>query len=153
MKSFPTNNIPTQEVANYFLCKINEEDEEQAITKLKLQKLLYYAQGFVMAITEKKLFNADIYAWKHGPVIKEIFDKYNTIENNYIPKPIDCSFKHIEKKPEIRDILDQVYNFYGQFSAWKLRAMTHEETPWVETKQSHIINDEAMFDFFKLQVS
>lgn len=50
------------------------------------------------------------------------------------------------------DILDDVYKVYGQFSAWRLRDMTHQETPWLETVRNEKISDGLMLAFFKTQI-
>ena len=58
MKSY---HIPVEEVADYFLDKL-ETEYGDCMSISKLQKLLYYAQGFVMAFTGKKLFDDPIYS-------------------------------------------------------------------------------------------
>ena len=46
------------------------------------------------------------------------------------------------------NILKSVYNNFSQFSAWKLREMTHNEEPWKSTEQSQEINPQLIKDFF-----
>ena len=55
------------DAADYFLSKI-DEDAGDVITNLKLQKLVYYAQGFSLALCGRPLFAERIEAWQHGPV-------------------------------------------------------------------------------------
>jgi uncharacterized phage-associated protein len=50
--------------------KLSQPDIGDVISNLKLQKLLYYAQGFYLAIYGKALFEEDIVAWEHGPVVR-----------------------------------------------------------------------------------
>ncbi len=146
-------NIPVEEVANYFLNKLDAEAED-CISNLKLQKLVYYAQGFVMALKNKKLFNEPIEAWPHGPVVKVLYDKYKKFGKNAIThEQAEDNCKTLEQEPELMDILDEVYQVYGQFSAWKLRNMTHEETPWNETPRNSVICDELMLSFFRTQIN
>ena len=70
-----------EDIANWFLNEnrrqMNFEDSEY-ITNLKLQKLLYYAQGHYLAEQNTPLFNENFLAWEHGPVIRKIYDKYKT---------------------------------------------------------------------------
>lgn len=47
---------------NLKLRNVDNEDTDN-ITNLKLQKLLYYAQGSMLALKDKLLFNNDIVAW------------------------------------------------------------------------------------------
>ena len=145
-------NIPVQEVANYFLNKLDIETED-CISNLKLQKLVYYAQGFVMAIKDKKLFNEPIEAWEHGPVVRVLYNKYKANGKSGIMRTEGLEYPHLEQYPEIMEILDEVYQVYGQFSAWRLRDMTHDETPWLKTGRNQQISDELMLSFFKTQIN
>ena len=56
---------------------------------------------------------------------------------------------------EAREVLDEVYEEFGQFSAWKLRCMTHEEPPWKEAYASGggEISQESIRQYFKTFVS
>jgi uncharacterized phage-associated protein len=53
---------------------------------------------------------------------------------------------------EVRELLDEVNSVYGQFTASKLRDMTHQEPPWRDTPQSETISHEKMKEFFKTLV-
>src|SRR3989442_1092083 len=63
------NNIPTsaQVIANYFLWLSNESGS--FLSNLKLQKVLYYAQGWHLGLERQRLFTDQIEAWVHGPSI------------------------------------------------------------------------------------
>ena len=77
-----------QKAANYFLANVDEESGEN-ISNLKLQKLLYYAQGFHIAMQGKSLFTDSILAWKHGPVVRPIWLKYKANTLSRIPQPLN----------------------------------------------------------------
>lgn len=145
-------NIPVEEVAEYLLDKL-DADAEDCISNLKLQKLVYYSQGFVMAIMNKKLFNENIEAWAHGPVVPELYHKYKSFGSCGINKPQNANYKTLDNFKCLKDIIDEVFQAYGQFSAWKLRNMTHSETPWLKTPQNNIISDCLMVEFFKTQIA
>ena len=117
------------QVADYFLNKAcNEEDGGELISNLKLQKLIYYAQGFHLAMFDKPLFEERLEAWNHGPVCPELYnDKKKYKQGGIEPNAnFDASvFTNSQK-----ELLDEIYEVYGQFSAWKLRNLTHEEEPW-----------------------
>ena len=138
------------DVANYFLSKV-DEDAGDLISNLKLQKLLYYAQGYHLALFDKPLFSDNIEAWTHGPVVPFIYRKYrdNKGEGLRASQPFDS--KSLTK--DVRDLLDEVYKVYGQFSAWKLRNMTHDEAPWKSTKQSNTITHAVLKSFFKTRLA
>ncbi|MDR5616831.1 type II toxin-antitoxin system antitoxin SocA domain-containing protein [Arsenophonus sp.] len=115
------------DVADYFLSRCDDESGE-LISNLKLQKLVYYAQGFSLALLKKPLFDESIEAWMHGPVIPDLYRKYKEKGNQALPAPEAINFTKFSE--EIIDLLDEVYHIYGQFSAWKLRNLTHQESPW-----------------------
>src|SRR5690554_1871913 len=54
--------------ARYLLHLAKSEPETEAITHLRLQKLLYYVQGWSLASTDQPFFDEPIQAWPHGPV-------------------------------------------------------------------------------------
>ena len=137
------------DVADYFLSKTDEEAGD-VISNLKLQKLVYYAQGFTLAVTGKPLFNEPIEAWQHGPVVPDLYHKYKDHGAYGIPAPKNVDFSKFST--ETKAILDEVYDVYGQFSAWKLRNMTHEEAPWKNTENGDVISLSLMSEYFKTQV-
>ena len=151
-KKMESYNIPVEEVADYFLDKLEAETGD-CISNLKLQKLVYYAQGFVMAIMGKKLFNEKIKAWEHGPVIEELYIKYKINGSKPITRPDNINFPHLFQHKDLMELLDDVYKVYGQYSAWRLRDMTHNETPWLETLRNKVISDKLMLAFFKTQIN
>jgi uncharacterized phage-associated protein len=117
----------------------------ESISNLKLQKLLYYAQGAYMAIASKVLFDDPIHAWKHGPVVEAVYHKYKSFGSGGIEHE-GCVLPDFDAEAE--NILEQVYDVFGQYSAWKLREMTHTEAPWSTTEQGEIINPNKIKDYF-----
>ena len=118
-------------VANYFL-KRQDEEAGDLMSNMKLQKLVYYAQGFYLAMTGEPLFNETIEAWEHGPVCVPLYHHYKEYGANPIPIPYDVDAYEVFTEKE-REVLNEVYKHYGQFSAWKLRNLTHEDTPWIKS--------------------
>lgn len=56
-----------------------------------------------LAITDVPLFNDDIYAWKHGPVVESVYHNYKSFGSNGIEFNEPFDFKSICTK--ISDIL------------------------------------------------
>ncbi len=136
-------------IARFFLA-LSEPEEGDALSNLKLQKLLYYGQGFSLAIRNRPLFTDDIEAWTHGPVVPVVYQEYKAYGSTTIPKPDD--FDPHRYNESTKELLMDVYKAYGQFSAWKLRDMTHEEPPWKNTPVGQVIPHEAMLDYFLTQI-
>lgn len=142
--------LSAKDVAEYFLTCVDENAGE-GITNLKIQKLVYYAQGVYLAIYGTPLFQESIEAWKHGPVVPSLYHEYKCFGDNAIPVPSKIDNRKYSEK--VKDVLDEVYNVFGQFSAWKLRNMTHEERPWKETPAAGIISNNLMREYFQTIVN
>ncbi len=157
-----------QDIAKWFLyknyaeqkAKVAENDNYEVydgITHLKLQKLLYNAQGVYLAIKDKKLFEDDLEAWDHGPVVKDVYDTYCVFGRNPIIIPAtpenDKIVEEIEKDTEVKEILDMVYDHFSIYTAWELREMSHKKgSPWDNTKKNSIIDPKVIRDYFKEEV-
>ena len=140
-----------QDVAQYFLY-LDSTNEGDGISNLKLQKLVYYAQGFQSAIFDKPLFNEEISAWTHGPVVPELYHQYKQHGSNHIP-PIN-DFDRSSLTQDEFELIEEVYEVFGQYSAWKLRNMTHEESPWLDHEaDAGVIPKEAITDYFKTRIN
>jgi uncharacterized phage-associated protein len=139
--------LSAQDVARYFLA-IVDKDAGDNMTHLKLQKLLYYAQGFYIAMHGgEPLFGEPIEAWDHGPVVPQVYQAFKGCGNRPIERPED--FDPQDYPPEVRELLDAVYRVYGQFTAWKLRDLTHGEAPWRDTPRNGEIPRQSLREFFQ----
>lgn len=142
--------VSVYDVAKYFLAKIDEDDGP--ITHLKLQKLLYYAQGFYLAVHGEPLFSDSIEAWAHGPVVPAVWQQYRAY--GVAPIPPDPDFVPESVPEEVRELLDEVYAVYGQFTAWRLREMTHDDLPWKNhAERGDVISHEELQEFFKARLA
>ncbi|MCY0864080.1 MAG: DUF4065 domain-containing protein [Sulfobacillus sp.] len=136
-------------VAEYFLSLVDPEAGD-AITNLKLQKLLYYAQGLHLALFGRPLFSDRMEAWMHGPVVPTVYHRYKTFGVN--PLPVSEDFDPAQLDAETQAFLNEVYEVYGQFSAWKLRNMTHTESPWLDAPEGQEISHDRLQEFFQTRI-
>jgi len=141
------------DIANYFL-KCQDDEAGDLMSNLKLQKLVYYAQGFHLAITDKPLFLQAIMAWEHGPVCVELYNLYKCHGSGPIPIPYDVDVLSLFDE-ETHKILASVQDYYGQFSAWKLRNLTHGDPPWIiaHRKGRKEISLDDMKTYFKTRLA
>nr|MDP2190783.1 DUF4065 domain-containing protein [Rhodoferax sp.] len=137
------------EVAAYILAKQDLESGD-LISNLKLQKLAYYAQGFCLAMHGRPLFPEAIEAWQHGPVVRALYNAYSSHNSAALPRPDGMDLSVFSN--EDRDLMDEVYDVYGQFSAWKLRNMTHDEAPWKNASMGQEISHASLAEYFKTQL-
>jgi uncharacterized phage-associated protein len=101
------------------------------ISNMKLQKLVYFAQGFYAAFYQgQPLFQEDIEAWKYGPVIPELYHKFKIYLAGAIPSTHPYQ-DNTPLTPNERAIVDWVYKNLGQHSAIKLSDFSHTQgSPW-----------------------
>jgi len=141
-----------ENVADYilYLDDINDNDGI-GISNLKIQKLVYYCQGFYCAIFNKPFFDDEIVAWRHGPVVESLYHKFKQFANNKIS--INKAFDPSVLNDDEKELVEEVYSVFGQFTAWKLRDMTHDEPTWL-THESHggVIPIEDMQVYFKTRL-
>ena len=116
-------------IADWFLCNIDREAGE-SLTHLKLQKLVYYAQAWAITLFDNPLFDEDFQAWTHGPVLYSLFVKYRDYGWDSLPIPNVCP----EFNEDIENLLQDILNIYGKYSAKYLENLTHQESPWINTR-------------------
>ena len=145
---------PVKTVADYFL-SLAEPETGDAMTHLRLQKLVYYAQGWHLAMITKPLFSNELEAWPHGPVSPALFTKLKEYGFNAIPRAaLKTDLSVLDAAT--RKILDDVWRVYGQFTAKRLEEMTHNERPWIEAraglppeaKSNNKISQDVMREYF-----
>ena len=133
-------------MANYFMGHVRPE-EGDVMTNLKMQKLLYLAQGFYLGMFDKPLFEDDIELWVHGPVVPKLFKKFQKNENGIIE--YDSTMKMDDIDDETKGLLDEVYTVYGQFSASALKDIVSADPPIASKNIRDIISADDMREYFK----
>jgi uncharacterized phage-associated protein len=101
------------------------------LTTMKLQKLVYYSQAWSLTWDEGPIFPEKILAWANGPVVYELFKKFQRqyqISTTKIGDPNKLKPKNIET---IRAVLE----YYGDKSSQWLSDLTHMESPWINARR------------------
>jgi uncharacterized phage-associated protein len=138
----------TGAIANYVL-DLGDRDG-RPISPMKLQKLLYFAHGWYLALTDHPLLDDQVEAWQWGPVIPSIYHEFK----RFGPHPINARYRTVElnkngdmdfelRVPNLDDcsgsgdvvtakaVIDRVWQVYRDYSAVQLSNMTHQPgTPW-----------------------
>ncbi|MHC1745179.1 MAG: Panacea domain-containing protein [Syntrophobacteraceae bacterium] len=118
-----------EQIADWFLCNI-DRDAGDSITHLKLQKLVYYAQAWSLALFDRALFEEDFEAWVHGPVLYSLYQRYSTFAWQALPEPAECP--QLDEQTE--DLLKDILEIYSPLPAKRIEALTHSELPWKEAR-------------------
>lgn len=133
------------DVARYLLSLV-DEDEGDFITLPKQHKLLYYCQGFHLALHHKPLFADPIRRGEMGPVVETLCQEYADAGNGPLGRPDHVDLEALSE--EERDLVNEVYEVYGAYSATALKAMTREEPPWRDTAEDDAISHQALTEYF-----
>jgi uncharacterized phage-associated protein len=140
------------DIANKIIKLASGNDAADLVSNMKLQKLLYYQQGFHLAYFGKPLFEEDIQAWQYGPVVPSIYNHFKSYANRgideYEQDTITLTGMHEES------LFDEVNRIYGSYSAIGLMEMTHREMPWRTTAVGigSVISKNKLKTFFKTRL-
>jgi YD repeat-containing protein len=126
---------------NFFLQKA--WSNKKNMTTMKLLKILWFANGYWFAITNKKLFAETFEAWRYGPVLPSVYHEFKRFGAYPIEKgTYSCDFDPYKEDEanknmlasdaqQLRKFLNKIWDMYGKFNANHLVNLTHQEgTPW-----------------------
>jgi uncharacterized phage-associated protein len=113
-----------QDVSDYFVALAHERG--QGVNNLKMQKLLYYAQAWHLALLGEPLFPEKFQAWTSGPVIPELYWRYKEFGID----PIARSRAAPQLDGPTTEFLDEVAAVYMPFNEWQLHWKARAEAPW-----------------------
>ena len=115
------------EIANWFLAK-------ESMTQKKLQKLCYYAQAWCYALKGFRLSNTEYQAWVHGPVSPALYERFRSFGYD----KIRISGHYVSKiQNEDQELLQDVWDTYGDRTANALEILSHRELPWQEARRGY----------------
>ena len=128
--------IDVSDLAKYLLylnrreAELTGDEAESDMTPMKLQKLLYYCQGYALALTGGPLFAEPIVAWRYGPVVKSVYDEYKAYKGACLPFELAAELPSIDECA--KSIAGLVMRDKAKYSALELVRMTHGEKAWRE---------------------
>lgn len=137
-------------VANFFIALGNGENEDY-MTNLRLNKLMYFAQAWSLVLFGNPLFQEDIHAWQLGPVVPSIYHKYKNKGKNQITTA-DASFRMSMLSGDEQQLVMAVMGRYGKYSTSGLVDITHlPGSPWdtAFTANEEIIGIAQIKEFFE----
>ena len=135
-------------------------EEGRPLTQMKLQKMVYFAQGVHLALYKEPLVQDTFQAWKYGPVIPDIYNIYkyygsspiNDTEWVSLAKYEDASLSKLTE--DAKESVDYTWSLLKDTNAIKLSNWTHESgSPWktsyVEGVNEVSIPNEAIQKYFE----
>lgn len=125
--------VNCRDVARYFIIRAYEDGREAEMTNMKVQKLLYYAQSLHLALHDNPLFEDEIQAWRYGPVCPPAYRLYSEFEAQQLPVPAKDFLESMSQ--ETKKLLEEVWEYFGEYHAYQLSGMTHLEFPWKKARK------------------
>lgn len=136
------------QIANAFLARASREGD--SLTNMKLQKLLYFAQGHSLAVRGESLIREEPEAWDYGPVYTSVwreFRDFGAAPINRLAYPL-FPFDAETGEPlgpvkapddgDVNNFLDAVWNAYKGKSAIQLSKMSHVvDGPWDQVRREN----------------
>ena len=118
------------DIAKKLICLAQNDEPNggELLTNLKLQKLLYYQQGFHLAFFGTPLFEEPVESWMYGPVVPSVYDEYSKYGSASLP----VTTQAITLTDDEEKLFNEVFDAYREFSAIGLMNKTHSERPWIE---------------------
>jgi uncharacterized phage-associated protein len=140
--------------------------------QLKLQKLLYYAHAWHLAIRDLPLFSEDIEAWRWGPVVRNIYYEFQGFRRRAIDKEATELLRTGESVvdyeflvPRItnhatKEFVRSVWNVHKGYTGIQLTNATHGSgEPWTIVKEKYgtldhkpTIPNDLISDIFKKKI-
>lgn len=143
------------DVAKFLIHLAVSGDEPDPLTHLRLQKLLYYVQGWHLAAFGTPIFPERIEAWTNGPVVPEVWRRFKVYGQTAI-FPLETDDGPSQLSNTDQEFVKSIWDEYKVHSALRLWPLTHGESPWLsarrglpaDVKSSEEISPESLRAFF-----
>ena len=146
-----------RDIARYLIgigFSTDSPEESVLICPLRLQKLLYYCQGWSLALLNRPLFHEAIEAWSYGPVIADVYNQFKGKSDGIRPDEAGESTTLLLESE--RNVIELVWQHYSGCTPGQLIKKTHDEPAWRDAraglepneKSSNALSLETMKDYF-----
>lgn len=135
-------------VAKYIIWYCKERG--YSISNLKLQKILYFVQANFLVSIRRPCFIESIEAWDFGPVVPEVYHEFKIFGSADIPGFI-CRGAETTIMRADRQLINEMVDECGEYSAASLVQITHNQTPWKNAYQrgrNNPISNSAIMEYF-----
>lgn len=118
------------ELASHVIAKA--QSNGSGVTNLQLQKVLYFTllKAFKNGIIDKQkltdIYDTDFLVWRYGPVVEEVYEKYN----GYGASEIFTPENQIEEYAFLNDTIDGLL----EEPPFKLVRESHKHSHWQENE-------------------
>ena len=127
-------------VANAFIERAQEE--HKPLTPLQIQKLIYFANAWMLVEHDRPLIDEEFEVWKYGPVVPSVYYSLSRFGGGPVTERIPLhEGQQREFDEEEKDVINRVLHFYGRMTGPQLSSITHlPNTPWAQAKGKGMIS-------------
>jgi uncharacterized phage-associated protein len=116
---------------------------------MKLIKMTYLAQGWMLGLYGRPIIFEDVEAWKYGPVYRSVYRE--VAGKSAVDKIVWFDGDKFDTQES--HLLDQIVDIYGKMSGLQLSALTHTPgSPWDITYrtrgQNSVIPQDLMRSYY-----
>lgn len=119
---------------------------------MQLQKLVFLANGFSLALLDQPLCYHNIHAWQWGPVFPQLYKSFSKFGSSPIADKAACD-ESIPETGDENEVVVSVWKNFGNKTGAQLSALTHEvDSPWDvtwKTNQYGIIDPALIKDYYQ----
>ena len=150
---------PTKDVVNAILQRSFREGRRD-VSPMKVQKLLFYLDGWYLAVTGEPAIDDAFEVWKFGPVVPTVYHELKSYGSGPVTsylKRLDLTTKTYQAyvvadtESKFQEVLDLTWEKYVGIDPLRLSAMTHApDSPWAKAKRrgDTIIDNETIKTYF-----
>lgn len=100
------------------------------VSNLRLQKLLYYCQGYYLAEHGEPLFGDRIEAWIYGPSVPGVYERFRPFGQ----RPLETDAKLDDLPPDLVEHVKDIWEAYGHLSTYDMERLSIAEPPWLKAR-------------------
>lgn len=125
---------------------------DPAVTPMQLLKLVYIAQGYMLAKHGVPLIKEPVEAWQYGPVVRSVYQAVRDFRSSPVPYVPYAPAENFD--PNEQGIMKEVAQIYGRADGVTLSSATHQTgTPWSVTWNNNgknaVISNDMIESFYR----
>lgn len=116
------------------------KDANHPVTNLKLQKVLFFLQGYFLSKHNKALLDGTFSKWQYGPVIEEIYQEFKYLGASPINskstqlcmdnEKIEFYSEEVDLPNNLTNEVEEVIKQIIKKEPWQLVQLTHSDSSW-----------------------
>lgn len=145
-----------QAVANFILGELPSMGVADA-TNMKMQKLVYFAHGFMLGIKRQPLVEDSFEAWTYGPVCLSLYESLKRYGTSPVPGSIRSN-DVIPGDSPAAEVIRKMLGMLAKFTAGQLVSLSHDKegpwaTIWARNGKYAIIPNWLIMDYFTRELT